>query len=68
MLTKCDNCTHADFKSAAEARMKYWSLCKVGDDGYYAGRLTECRNNRFKQATQDLIQKRVAWIEKRGEQ
>lgn len=58
----CDKCIHADYQAAAKAGMKFWSLCKVGDGWEFSGRLSTCRNRKFKAVDEATMQKRQKWL------
>ena len=61
---KCDNCQHMDYQDAAQAKMKYWGLCKIGNEWDFLGRISSC--NRFQEADEETIEKRKQWLEQRG--
>ena len=61
---KCDQCQHMDYQTAAQNRMKYWGVCKLGNEWDFLGRISSC--NRFQEADEETIEKRKQWLEQRS--
>lgn len=61
----CLNCQHADFRAAAE----YWGwktasvVCKKGEPWRFIPCQFECGNGRFQAADDDVVAKRVKYVE-----
>lgn len=36
---KCDQCQHISYQDAAQAKMKYWGVCKIGNEWDFLGRI-----------------------------
>ena len=62
----CINCQHADFRAAAE----YWGwksasvVCKKGEPWRFIPCRFECGNGRFQAADDDVVAKRVKYVER----
>ena len=57
---KCDNCQHMDYQKAAEAKMKFWGVCKIGNKWEFMGRNSNCK--KFRAADEETIEKRQEWL------
>ena len=53
-----------NYQDAAQAKMKFWGLCKIGNEWDFLGRISSC--NRFQEADEEMIEKRKQWLEQRG--
>ena len=62
----CLNCQHADFRAAAQ----YWGwksasvVCKKGEAWRFMPCHSECNNGRFQAAANDVVVKRVQYVER----
>ena len=71
---KCDRCQHMDYQGAVtgihkprskdDHKMKFWGLCKIGNEWDFLGRISSC--NKFQEADEETIEKRKQWLEQRG--
>lgn len=64
---KCLNCERADFRAAAARGLAGFIVCTASRDQAWRvlNPQTECENGRFQTASAEIVQKRVAWFEKR---
>lgn len=63
---KCLRCAHADFRAAAERGLKGFLVCTVAREQVWRALnpQTECENGRFQTASAEIVQKRVAWLDR----
>lgn len=65
-MRNCLRCTRADFRDAAARGLPGFTVCTVSREQAWRvlNPQTECENGRFQTASDEIVQKRVEWLEK----
>lgn len=65
-MRNCLNCARADFRAAAARGLPGFVVCTASRDQAWRvlNPQTACENGRFQTASDEIVQKRVEWLEK----
>lgn len=65
-MRNCLHCERADFRAAAARGLPGFVVCTVSREQAWRvlNPQTECENGRFQTASAEIVQKRVAWLDR----